>query len=82
MATVLAPETGEGIRRLLAHVLAGVAGGTGAKWRRLIGPMEKLPTWRNTRFHWRTAARGTAAEREVIGKAVDIVRAQHSYIVG
>jgi hypothetical protein len=80
MAMVLASETGEDVRGLLAHVLAGVAGGTEAKWRRLIGPVEKLPTWRHVRFNWQVMPTGTAVEREVIGKAVDIVRAEHPYI--
>jgi hypothetical protein len=68
------------IRGLLAHVLASVAGGTEAKWRRLIGPVEKLPTWRYVRFNWQVTPTGSVAERQVINKDVDIVRAEHPYI--
>jgi hypothetical protein len=80
MATVLAPTTGEEIRDLLAHLLAGVAGGDEAKWRRLIGSIERYPTWKHVRFNWGVKPRAMGGERDAIDKAVELVRAEHPYI--
>ena len=63
MATLPAPEAVNGIRGLLARV----AGGTETKWRRPVGLVEKLPTWRYVRFNWRTSPQGTAEQPYVAG---------------
>ena len=80
MTTVLAPTTGEEIRDLLAHLLAGVTGDGEAKWRRLIGPIERYPTWKYVRFNWGVKPRAMGGELEAITKAVELVRAEHPYI--
>ena len=79
MATAPAPTTCDEIHDLLAHVIAGVAGGTEADWRKLI-VIERVPTWRFVRHNWLVEPRGTAAERAVIEKAVEIVRGEHPYM--
>ena len=65
---------------LLATVIAGVAGGTKAGWRKAIGPIEKLPTWRYVRFNWRITPQVQPPEREIIERAAELVRAEHPYI--
>lgn len=80
MATVLAPSTGEEIRHLLAHLLAGVTDASEAAWRRRIGTIERYPTWKYVRFNWGVAPRVSGANLIAIDKAVEIVRAEHPYI--
>lgn len=79
MATVIDFLTADEIGQLLAHLLSGAVGGTEARWRRLI-KVDRLPTWRYVRFNWDVGAGGTKAEREAIGKAVEVVRAEHPYV--
>lgn len=79
MATI-APSTSDEIANLLAHVIAGVAGGREAEWKKRI-TIGRVPTWRFVRYNWLVEPSGTAAQREVIEKAVAIVRAEHPYIV-
>ena len=78
MAT-LAPLTTDELRDLLAHVIAGAAGGSEASWRKLIA-IERVPTWRFVRFNWLVEPTGTAEQRAVIEKAVEIERGEHPYI--
>lgn len=82
MATRPAPMTPAEIGDLLATVIAGVAGGTKARWRKAIGPIEKLPTWKHVRFNWRVSPHVKPEERDVIQRAVEVVRAEHPYIAG
>ena len=70
----------EGLRDLLAHLLAGVAGGTEAKWRKLIGEVERLPIVFSPRSNWRVDPSGTPGERDAIGKAIEVVRGARSYV--
>jgi hypothetical protein len=65
---------------MLAAVIAGVAGGSQARWRNLLGPIERLPTWKHVTHNWRVSPAGTAAERRIIEQAVQVVRAEHPYI--
>ncbi|QNE31171.1 hypothetical protein F1C10_03930 [Sphingomonas sp. NBWT7] len=51
-----------------------------ATWRRRIGAIERYPTWKYVRFNWGVTASKSAAERQAIEKAVEIVRAEHPYI--
>ena len=78
--TVIPSLTADQTRTLLATLLAGAAGGTEAKWRRLIGEMELLPSWKYVRFNWRVAPTGSVKEREAIDKAVEVVRTEHPYV--
>jgi hypothetical protein len=79
MAT-LAPSTTDELRDLLAHVIAGAAGGTEAAWRKRIA-IERVPTWRHVRYNWLAEATGTVEQRAVIAKAVEIVRSERPYAV-
>ncbi|MDB5575593.1 MAG: hypothetical protein JWR80_769 [Bradyrhizobium sp.] len=65
---------------ILAIMLAGAAGGTKAKWRKIIGTVEKLPTWANVRSNWRVYPKASPADLATIGKAVEIARAAHPYV--
>lgn len=67
-------------RDLLATVIQGVAGGSKAGWRKAVGPVERLPTWRYVTHNWRVSPTGTAEQQDVIARAVDVVRAEHPYI--
>ncbi|QNE33019.1 hypothetical protein F1C10_14560 [Sphingomonas sp. NBWT7] len=80
MATVLAPSTGEEIRDLLVHLLAGVTHASEATWRKRIGTIERYPTWKYVRFSWGVAPNAQGADLEAVKKAVEIVRAEHPYI--
>lgn len=70
------------LRETLVTMLVGAAGGTGAQWRKAVGEVEKLPTWANVRSNWRVTPKGSAAEVDAIGKAVEIARAAHPYVAG
>lgn len=65
---------------LLATILAGVAGGTKTSWRRLIA-IEPLQAWQHVRFNWRLLRSGNAKEQRALDQAMDVVRAEHPYIV-
>jgi hypothetical protein len=73
--------TGIELRDLIAHLLAGVAGGTEARWRKLIGDVEALPIVFHPRSNWRVDPTGDAGEREAIEKAVAVVREAHPYVM-
>ncbi|WP_085810839.1 hypothetical protein [Sphingomonas sp. TZW2008] len=80
MASVLTPSTGEEVRDLLAHLLAGVTHASEATWHQRIGTIERYPTWKYVRFNWGVAPNTRGADRQAIAKAVEIVRAEHPYI--
>ncbi len=78
--TVGSTPSGPELRDLIAHLLAGVAGGSEAKWRKLVGEVEALPIVFHPRSNWRVAPTGNAGEREAIDKAVAVVREAHPYV--
>ena len=80
MATKVHFLSADELAQLLASVIAGVAGGTAGRWRKLIGPVEQLPTWCNVRCNWRIEPRGTEAQREVIEQAAAVVKVGHPYV--
>lgn len=65
---------------LLVTVIQGVAGGTKSEWRKVVGEIERHPAHRFVRFNWSVTPTGTAKQRDVIERAVEIVRAAHPYI--
>jgi hypothetical protein len=73
------PLSPEGLRDLLAHLLAGAIGGDEPTWRGLVGDVEALPIV-FPRSNWRIDPSGTAAEREAIAKAEQLVREAHPYV--
>ena len=74
------PSTAADIRALLSHLLAGVAGGSEAKWAKLVGEVEALPIVFHPRSNWRVQPSGSAEELEAIEKAVAVVREAHPYV--
>ena len=74
-------ETVEQARDMVAHVLAGVGGGLANTWRQLIVPVARVPTWQHVRYNWIVQPSGTADQREWIMKAVEVVRAEHPYVL-
>lgn len=79
MASSPQPNTAEEMRDLLAHLLAGVAGGEETGWKQLV-QIERVPTWKYVAFNWLVKPGGSKVQREAIGKAVEIVRAEHPYV--
>jgi hypothetical protein len=67
------------IRALLAHLLAGAAGGTKSEWSARLGEIEILPIWLHPRCTWRVTPTGTKKQREAIDAAVAIVAEAHPY---
>lgn len=65
---------------LLVKIIQGVAGGTAAGWRKAIGKIQRVETWRFVAFNWLVTPTGSAAQRATVEKAVAIVRAEHPYI--
>ena len=65
---------------LLAEVVSGVAGGTKAAWLKRIGEVEQVPTWRHVTHNWHVSPTGSADQREVIERAIQVVRAEHPYV--
>ena len=84
MAMATAPPasfmSADELRQLLVQVIAGVAGGTKAQWSKALGPVERLPTWLHVRHNWRVACRGTDEQRDIMERAIEVVRAEHPYI--
>ena len=73
--------TTEQIRKLLITLLCGVTGGGGSRWASVIGDIERGPILDGIYCNWTVNPKGTAKERAAIAKAVEIVRAEHPYIV-
>jgi hypothetical protein len=47
---------------------------------RLVGPVERLPTWKFVRFNWRVTPDGSDEQQAIILKAVEILRSANPYI--
>ena len=77
MVEILTPDE---LQALLAKLLAGVAGGSEATWKRKLGPVTKLPIHTNIRSNWAIEPTGKAADLEAIAKAADVVRGAHPYV--
>lgn len=69
-----------GLRGLLATILAGATDRSEAEWAELIGKDEVLPIVFNPRCNWSVSPSGTSAQRDAIGKAIELVRAEYPYI--
>lgn len=65
---------------LLAHIIQGVAGGSEAGWRKVIGPVERMPTWLKVSHNWQVSPMGTATQRDTVERAVSIVRSEYPYV--
>ncbi|MFS0771211.1 hypothetical protein [Sphingomonas sp. 1P08PE] len=68
------------IADLPAEVIAVVAGGRKMTWRRRIGAVERLPTWKHVKHNWCVTPIGTVEEKDLVERAVEIVRSEHPYI--
>lgn len=65
---------------LLVKVITGVEGGTDEHWAEIIGPIHQLPIIDNVRSNWAVIPGGTRKERNLIGKAAEVVRQAHPYV--
>ena len=74
------PSTAAEIQALLAHLLAGVAGGSEAKWAKLVGEVEALPIIFHPRSNWRVQPNSSPEKLAAIEKAVAVVREAHGYV--
>ena len=74
------PSTAADIRALLARLLAGVAGGSEARWAKLVGEVEALPIVFHPRSNWRAQPSGSSEELAAIEKAIAVVREAHPYL--
>jgi hypothetical protein len=64
---------------LLAHLLAGAAGGEESEWAKLMR-IERVNLMFDPSSNWRASAAGSTKQREAILKAVDVVRVEHPYV--
>lgn len=71
--------TPEELTALLAHLLAGAAGGKDTAWAKLL-TIERVNLTFHPRSNWRLEAKGSAKQREAITKAVAIVQDEHPYV--
>jgi hypothetical protein len=62
-------------------LVAGVTDTSTAKWEKLIGRIEVLPIVFNPRCNWRVRIERAGADREVVEKAVEILRDAHPYVL-
>lgn len=65
---------------LLVTMLEGVAGGSKERWRKVLGPVEKLNVVFNPRSDWRLPPQGAPEELDVAHRAIEIVRGVHPYL--
>ena len=65
---------------LLVEVITGVEGGADGHWREIVSPIHRLPIIDNVRSNWSVIPGGTRRERDVIGKAAEVVRQAHPYV--
>ena len=68
------------IEYLFVTLLVGAAGGSDLAWRRAVGPVTALPVVFHPRSNWSIAPKGSARQREAIGKAEEIIRQEHPYV--
>lgn len=68
------------IEDLFVTLLVGAAGGSDLAWRRAVGPVTALPVVFHPRSNWSIAPKGSARQREAIGKAEEIIRQEHPYV--
>ena len=66
--------TASEIRAMIAKILASVFGGTEDRWWRLVGNVAALSLSTNLHSNWAVQPRGTAEERDMINRAVAVVR--------
>jgi hypothetical protein len=78
MASVMTPDQ---MADLLATLLEGAAGGTHEHWLKVLGPVEQLPTHLNIRCNWRVHPKAGKRDLAAIKEAIEIVRAEHPYVV-
>ena len=74
-------STADTLAALLVEVITGVTGGAPERWAEVIGPVHQLPIVDNVRCNWTVIPGGTARERATIAKAVEVVRAEHPYVL-
>jgi len=72
--------TAPALADLLTKVITGVEGGAEGHWREIVGPIHRLPIIDNVRSNWSVIPGGTRRERDVIGKAAEVVRQAHPYV--
>ena len=58
--------TQDELANTLAQVIARVAGGSAVRCRKLIEPIERLPTGQFVRFNWRVSPKGSEDERDIV----------------
>lgn len=74
--------TTEEIRDLLVALTSHYAGGGEARWRDMIGLVEKLPTEFASRSNWEIfpGTAGTPDEREIMARAVALTREEYPIV--
>ena len=68
------------LRATLIELVAGATQTDDAKWERLIDEVETLPIVFHPRCNWRVEVSGRAADREVIEKAIELLRDASPYV--
>jgi hypothetical protein len=70
------------LRATLVAVIAGASETPTGRWETLIGPVEVLSLAYHPRFNWRVEVSGTQDDRRWIDAAIELVRAEHPYVIG
>ena len=69
------------LRATLVSMVAGATETSPARWERMIGQVDVLPIVFNPRCNWRIEVqKGPAKNRDVIEKAIEILRGEHPYV--
>lgn len=73
-------HTAERQKVLMIDLLVAAAGGSAARWRRLIGPVTLHSRFTHPRCNWSVSPVGTMAELAAINAATNLVRAEHRHV--
>ena len=68
------------LRATLITLVASATETRAARWEKLVGPVETLPIVFNPRCNWRVPVNGTAEDRDVLEKAIELLRDAHPYV--
>jgi len=69
------------IRETIAKILTSAAGGTEEHWWRCTGNVAAFSLAAKSQTNWTVQPRGTPEERDMVNRAVAVVREAYPYVV-